>query len=326
MQPADCSTPCGRGRKRMGNSLNRYGLWSVVGFLCLFWLTACNDNSGLQPTSGGKPFEVLVIGTDTTAVNTMRNALTALTETALPQPEPSFDVSVAYGEVDASTQYARSIVVVTTDSTRFTQSSIRYEKNVYARPQMIIYITTPSAEQLKTFLKGKGIATIAELLSRAETNRQISHLRTHHSMKALELAKKQFGYSIHAPEDMLSSKQGKDFLWLSNNANSGMQNICLFYSNHLDSVLKENIKGEKDGMYMKTVQESLVRSHADGRDIIRGLWEMEGDAMGGPFVAHSWTDSLTGKTMTALAFVYAPEAKKRNKMKQLEAVLYTIKK
>ncbi len=270
----------------MGNSLNRYGLWSVVGFLCLFWLTACNDNSGLQPTSGGKPFEVLVIGTDTTAVNTMRNALTALTETALPQPEPSFDVSVAYGEVDASTQYARSIVVVTTDSTRFTQSSIRYEKNVYARPQMIIYITTPSAEQLKTFLKGKGIATIAELLSRAETNRQISHLRTHHSMKALELAKKQFGYSIHAPEDMLSSKQGKDFLWLSNNANSGMQNICLFYSNQ----------------------------------------EMEGDAMGGPFVAHSWTDSITGKTMTALAFVYAPEAKKRNKMKQLEAVLYTIKK
>ena len=191
---------------------------------------------------------------------------------------------------------------------------------------MMIYITTPTAEQLHTFLKGKGTKSIAELLSRAETNRQISHLRTHHSMKALELMKKQFGYSIHAPEDMLSSKQGKDFLWLSNNANSGMQNICLFYSNHIDSVLKENIKGEKDGMYMKTVQESLVRSHADGRDIIRGLWEMEGDAMGGPFVAHCWKDSTIGRTITALAFVYAPETKKRNKMKQLEAVLYTIKK
>ena len=76
---------------------------------------------------------------------------------------------------------------------------------------------------------------------------------------------------------------------------------------------------------MKTVPTSLIQSHAEGRDIIRGLWEMEGDAMGGPFVAHCWKDSVTGKTMTALAFVYAPEMKKRNKIKQLEAVLYTMK-
>lgn len=309
----------------MGISLYRHCSIGIVGLLCLLWLTACNDNSSLQPTSGGKPYEVVVIGTDTMAVNTVRNALAALTETALPQPEPSFDVSVVYGEVDASTQYARSIVVVTADSTLSTQPMIRYEKNVYARPQMIVYLKTPSTEQLKTFLQGKGTAAIAELLSRAEINRQISHLRTHHSMKALELAEKQFGYRIHAPEDMLSSKQGKDFLWLSNNANSGMQNICIFYTNQMDSVLKENIKGEKDGMYMKTVAASLIQTHADGRDIIRGLWEMEGDAMGGPFVAHSWKDSTTGKTITALAFVYAPETKKRNKMKQLEAVLYTIK-
>ncbi len=310
----------------MGNSLYRRTLLGVVGLLCLLWLTACNDNNALQPTSGGKPYEVLVLGTDTAAVNTMRDVLTALTETALPQPEPSFDVSVVYGEIDASTQYARSIVVVTADSTRFTQPSIRYEKNVYARPQMIIYATTPTARQLKTFLKGKGSEAIAELLNRAEINRQISHLRTHYSMKALELTEKQFGYRIHAPEDMLASKSGKDFLWLSNNANSGMQNICLFYSNNIDSVLQVNIKGEKDNMYMKTVTTSLIKSHADGRDIIRGLWEMEGDAMGGPFVAHCWKDSVTGKMMTALAFAYAPETKKRNKIKQLEAVLYTIKK
>lgn len=309
----------------MGSNLHRRAIVGIAEILCLLVLTACNDNSGMQPASGGKPYEVLVLGTDTAAVNTVRDALTALTETALPQQEPSFDVSVAYGEIDASTQYARSIVVVTADSTRFTQPSVRYEKNVYARPQMIIYITTPSTERLKAFLNGKGTKTIAELLSRAETNRQITHLRTHHSMKALELTEKQFCYRIHAPEDMLASKGGKDFLWLSNNANSGMQNICLFYSDNIDSVLQTNIKGEKNGMYMKTVPTSLIQSHAEGRDIIRGLWEMEGDAMGGPFVAHCWKDSVTGKTMTALAFVYAPEMKKRNKIKQLEAVLYTMK-
>lgn len=87
----------------MGSNLHRRAIVVIAEILCLLVLTACNDNSGMQPASGGKPYEVLVLGTDTAAVNTVRDALTALTETALPQQEPSFDVSVAYGEIDAST-------------------------------------------------------------------------------------------------------------------------------------------------------------------------------------------------------------------------------
>jgi hypothetical protein len=62
----------------------------------------------------------------------------------------------------------------------------------------------------------------------------------------------------------------------------------------------------------------------------RGLWEMVGDAMGGPYVARTLYLPTPGKELqagvfTIFTFVYAPESTKRNKMRQLEAVLYTIK-
>jgi len=55
----------------------------------------------------------------------------------------------------------------------------------------------------------------------------------------------------------------------------------------------------------------------------RGLWQMVGTEMGGPFVS-LWRqvgDSVLGVT----AFVYAPGKSKRNLMRRLEASLYTLK-
>ena len=52
---------------------------------------------------------------------------------------------------------------------------------------------------------------------------------------------------------------------------------------------------------------------------------MEGDAMGGPFISHTLDDSIRHRVITVEGFVYAPEMKKRNLMRQLEAVLYTLK-
>ena len=46
---------------------------------------------------------------------------------------------------------------------------------------------------------------------------------------------------------------------------------------------------------------------------------MKGDAMGGPYVMAQMGDAVV------LGFVYAPEMKKRNLIKQMEAVLTTIR-
>ena len=58
----------------------------------------------------------------------------------------------------------------------------------------------------------------------------------------------------------------------------------------------------------------------------RGLWKMlDGEAMGGPFVSLTRLDQVNGRVVTAEVFLYAPGQKKRNAMRQIEAILYTLK-
>ena len=59
--------------------------------------------------------------------------------------------------------------------------------------------------------------------------------------------------------------------------------------------------------------------------VVRGLWEMEGDMMGGPFVSHALLDKKKGRVIVAESFVYAPESKKANLIRRMEAALFTLR-
>jgi hypothetical protein len=51
---------------------------------------------------------------------------------------------------------------------------------------------------------------------------------------------------------------------------------------------------------------------------------MEGDMMGGPFVSHARVDRPNGRVVVVEGFVYSPKGLKRNLIRQMEAVLYTL--
>ena len=58
----------------------------------------------------------------------------------------------------------------------------------------------------------------------------------------------------------------------------------------------------------------------------RGLWKiLDGEAMGGPFVSLTRLDQVNGRVVTAEAFLYAAGQKKRNALRQIEAILYSLK-
>jgi hypothetical protein len=58
----------------------------------------------------------------------------------------------------------------------------------------------------------------------------------------------------------------------------------------------------------------------------RGLWHVKNDFMGGPFVTFTVIDNEKNRVVNFDAFVYAPQFKKRDYLRQLEAVLYTLQK
>ena len=303
----------------------------------MLFLAACNRSS-LLPTSGGRSYEVLVTGPDHEAVQSMAEALRSITLTALPQEEVAFDVStLVRSELDQGVRYARNIVLVSVDSTQLKQTRIRYEQNVYAHPQLIIHVDAPSKAKLQEDLP-QCLKLIADALNRTEMNNAMINLRDHHSMEAESIIDKQFGCRLWIPEDLRLVKRGNDFLWFSNNAARGMQNICVYRyeSDSLrcqellhkrDSIMLVNLQGDNDSIHMRTIPESVefrVRGSQDIQQLgVRGLWEMEGDAMGGPFVSLALQQG--NSILCVEGFVYAPEMRKRNLIRRLEATLYTLK-
>lgn len=258
----------------------------------------------------------------------------------LPQTEKAFDVKIAAEDANVkSLQYARALVVVDVDETRYSDIRLRYEKDTFAEPQLTVHLEVPSADILANDNQriGKSLCT---LLDRFETNVALRKLRKSHSPTKEKEVEKTVGYKILVPSDLLKSKAGQAFIWISDDGSTSMRNLCVYSAKGTDtsadrlirlrdSVMRQNIKGESDNMYMSTekrVKPAVKTIRESGRLTVemRGMWQMEGDAMGGPFVSHTIVDSLNGRTITAEAFVYAPDEKKRDIIKRMEAALYTL--
>ena len=101
-----------------------------------------------------------------------------------------------------------------------------------------------------------------------------------------------------------------------------------YFLNKRDSVMKVNIPGGREGSYMTTQRDFVYVKDAtvQGKyaQVARGLWRVQGDRMGGPFVSHSRVDEVNGRVIVAEAFIYAPESLKRDLMRRMEAALYTL--
>ena len=323
---------------------------------CLIFilLTSCDitGKNRIKPASTGQPYEVVLEGDTDSIVTKM------LTEdvTGLPQPEPLCRlIQVKKGKTRGNYLLVRTRIVVNIGERDFSVT-LRHDEN--AAPQNIIRISAQSPQQLRERLNGKKLRQIVDEVELKHLADILSGNPSKQNKEMQDEIKKMFGIDMKIPAAMNASKKAKDFIWISNNASSGMQNLLVFKlkseerragklkseerrmkkqraategkanSNavpaddkaQIDSILRTNMLGETDSMYM--VIPVLSK---------RGLWEMKGDAMGGPYVMHrihkstSQAEIQQGYDLYIIGFVYAPEMKKKILIKQLEAAISTIK-
>lgn len=291
-------------------------------YLVLFLtLMACNEIS-LKPTSYGKPYEVLIVGD---RKNSISNVLSSPMN-GLPQAEPTFDVIKSAADTLNGDEKLLSNIVIIKIGKQYKTTELSSQQDVYARQQVVVTITSPTEKAYMGFVKQQG-EKLRNYFIKAELKRAQNELVKHSNKEAEAKIQQMFGIKVKIPPDMTASKVGKDFLWLSNNSPSSMQNMC-FYTIHAtnfrqqcDSVMRKNIQGERKGMYMRTAAITETTQNKGKSVTIRGLWEMKDDAMGGPFIAY-WKEN-GGTIIVSEAFIYAPGRKKRNALRRLEAVLYT---
>ena len=311
----------------------------LISLLLYILLSGCNRGKENQlPKSTGMPYEVVLEGDTDSIVTKM------LTEdvTGLPQPEPLCRlIQVKKGKTRGNYLLVRTRIVVNIgerdSESRDFSVTLHHDEN--AAPQNIIRITARSAQQLRERLNGEKLRHIVDEVELKHLADIISGNPSKQNREMQDEIKKMFGIDMKIPAAMNASKKAKDFIWISNNASSGMQNLLVmkvkseerragkgkvkseerrmknsnaFHVNDkalIDSILRTNMPGETDSMYM-------VIPHLSER----GLWEMKGDAMGGPYVMHRIHNNLY-----IIGFVYAPEMKKKILIKQLEAAISTIK-
>lgn len=293
---------------------------------CLIFLllTSCGltGKNRKKPASTGQPYEIVLEG-DTDSIVTR-----ILTEDvpSLPQPEPLCKlIQVKKGKTKGSYLLVRTRIIVNITDKDF---AVKLSHDENAAPQNIIRINAHSVQQLRERLNGEKLRQIVDEAELKHLAEMISNNPSKQNKEMQEEVKKTFGLDMKIPVSMNASKKAKDFIWISNNANTGMQNLLVmkvkseerrmknsnaFHVNvndkaQIDSILRTNMPGETDSMYM-TIPVLLER----------GLWEMKGDAMGGPYVMHRIHN------LYVIGFVYAPEMKKKILIKQLEAAISTIK-
>ncbi|MDR1937927.1 MAG: DUF4837 family protein [Tannerellaceae bacterium] len=316
--------------------------------LLIILTAACNHPLTLSRATG-MPYEIAVTMNKDIWDGVAGEAVRADLESevpGLPQSEPSFRIMFATSEnFNSLLAYVRNILIVNVDDRMYTTVNLLYERDRWAREQATVTLNAPDAQSAADYLNLHK-NELSRFFSRIEMNRAIASLEKDYSKSVSDTLREKFDIMMNVPSDLTFTRNNrKDFFWASNNAKSGRTDMIVysfpytdeqtFTGEYLtakrDSVLKLNLPGAFPDSYMATetsfagVSYSAITVRNKYCGVLRGLWKMVGDMMGGPFVSHIRLDEANNRIIVVEGFVYAPETDKRNYIRRIEAALYTLR-
>lgn len=261
----------------------------------------------------------------------------------LPQAEARFKVSnVAPKGFTAMFQIQRNIIRV--DINPSNANKVAYRKNVWATPQCVIDIKAEDYNSAEELFKSNA-SQISSVIEGAERERIISNNSRYSSVSIEHEVDNMFGGSPVFPKETKIYDKGKNHMWLATCNTDYIKQYILIYKYPVvngedmmseSSLIQNNqkavnsyIPGTREGSYMthsKYISPEVEYLTYNNKSFaeIRGLWEVENDYMGGPFITHVMY-SPDGKYMIGVeGFVYAPKFDKIQYMRAVEAVVYSF--
>ncbi len=297
-------------------------------------------------TSQGAPYELIVVANqpqwEGELGDTLRSVLTAPIP-YLQQTEPFFDVlRVTNQGYNNLIMKHRNILVNNIDPELDTTSaSVEYDR--YAKPQIVVTISGPTEQDITKYMSDNR-EQVMEILERAERDRAIDYAAKFNVTSLNALIENKFGFEMKIPLGYSLRNEGEDFLWISYEYPTASQGIVIYKYpavNGAKSLAVEDlmaarnkftalIPGPSDGSYMTTFMDytpDYRTFRLDGRlwAEMHGLWEVENDFMGGPFVSYSTVDTQTGEVVTIDCYVFSPKLPKRNFLRGVEQLIYNVK-
>lgn len=306
-------------------------------------LVGCKSTPALLPTVSGKAGEVLVVieknDWDSQLGESVRGVL-ADEYPFLPVQEARYSVSnVSHGGFIEMFQVHRNIVFF--DITpQAASTGVKFIKDKWATPQCLVLVSAYTAEMADSLFRDKA-ELIIETIEQAERERVITNTRKYENKSVYPAVSKVFGGSVHVPSGYKLAKITDDFAWIQDKKQYTTQGIFVYrypvgeddftmenLVKNRNRMLKANVPGMFEGTYMVTGTYWTPQTRYlkyKGRDFAEthGMWEVEGDFMGGPFVSHAFYSPDGKYIVVADAWVYAPKFDKRQYLRQTESLLYT---
>ncbi len=318
--------------------------------LCCLTLMACNNSEKRLLTSAtGTIYELLIVVDNQYWNSAVGDSLRDIFDEpipALPQVEPYFNISQApTSAFDNLLMPSRNILIVDVNPEKYTSTKIGYSTDLWSHPQAVVRVACANAEDLEQCVSDYG-RRIRKYFVDQELQRQGAFYESYCNHDATHDIMKKFGIDILIPNDMVKIQDADNFYWVCDARGQARKDIVIYsypYTdantftldyllNKRDSVLGKYVTDSQNG-YMITERRHIppvfdeFKVNKGGYCAeIRGLWKMkDGLAMGGPFVSHSRVDEINHRVITVECFIYAAGMKKRNTLRQMEAVLYTMK-
>lgn len=314
--------------------------------MCLWMLSSCSSGPVMTQATG-LAYEVVSVVDQALWEDEVGRSLRADLASdvpGLPQSEPSLKITyVQPKDFDGLLKFVRNILIVKLDPTVYTKVSLNYEKDLWAKNQLVLRLSAPDKESLVAYLQ-EHPCVLSDIFVKQEFERTIALLEKEYSTVVMDNLKKGYDIELKAPANMTYFKDTTNFFWASNHANTGRTDLVVYTFPYVDSntftldylvakrdsVMREHLPGAYPNSYMATetraeVTYKPITLNNQYCGVMRGLWKMQGDMMGGPFVSHVRLDEKNNRVVVAEGFVFAPETDKRNFIRRIEAALYTLK-
>ena len=290
----------------------------------LFVLSACSDGIKTLPSSTGILSEVIFVVEDALWENQVKDVAFktfGVPIQGLTQDESSFRViQVNHSEFKSILKTHKNIVIIAKNVPTSNQ------QDKWANDQLVVQLEfkhednelTKDLNKVKAIFEFREIRILRNSISKSSQKIQEKHI------------KEEFNIEILIPSEYTIIKDTLAFFWATYNPEKQEEIKHLFVFSFApkeinlqqevlqktDSIFTKYLLGAKQGQHVK-IEDMFSPVYSE--NTYRGLWKLEGGFMGGPFLIKTYF--INKKVVVTVGLIFAPNDRKRNYIRTLEAIL-----
>lgn len=315
------------------------------------FLQSCNEiEEASQQSSTGGVNEILVVTNnvqqwDGEIGDSIRSNFSRVMQ-VLPIEEPQFKmVNVNESSLGKMLFKKHHNIFIVNIDPELKEPFVESRADLWAKPQMVIKINAPNLHEFLVSFEEVRENSFDLFIDVERKRIQDSYSNKFKSQEINRSLHKYMQLDLAIPKGYKIAKVDSSNAWIRKETAANSMNILIYarpykstgdfdplnIKKRRNGLTRTYIPGPTSGSYQLISDEYVepVYTEMDFNDLFavetRGLWRVENDFMGGPFISYTFVDEKRNRLITIDGFTYAPKQKKAPLVRELEAILWSVK-